>query len=57
MAITRRDAINDALERLYAVGFSKKLAPIARLREDAMRPDPMYRVAAEAVLHRLKPMA
>lgn len=29
MAITRQDAINDAYERLYGVGFSIKLAPIA----------------------------
>jgi hypothetical protein len=29
MAVTRQDAINDAYERLYGVGFSIKLAPIA----------------------------
>ncbi len=52
--LTPADLTHRAIEHgdEHAIKFTE-----ACLREDAIRPDPIYRVAAESVFHRLKPMS
>jgi hypothetical protein len=49
---------DELIHRAIAHGDEHTIKPTeACLREDRIRPDPAYRAAAEAVLHRTTPLA